>query len=218
MTELHPVRIVGIILLQCILVYIQAIIMPSFIITSIHIAVVVIGFVSGILAYLKKSHFLRLITVWSSLAAWLFFVSLRAWMILFDNSLLVAFLLVVILVLAGALHYLNQGLSEFLYREQMNPQTKGGKLFRRYIVWVIVIWTFIARGGIVIHRPGDMELLPRFLWYMAIMAYSLSAGFTFFAVYQCIFLEPTGSIWKKWSWKWKRKKKKKAENERAELP
>ncbi len=212
MTDLHPLRIVGGILLLCILVYIQAIIMPSAIITSIHIAVVVIGFISGVLAYLKKNHPLRLVFMWSSLPAWLFFVSLRAWMILFDNSLLIAFLLVSVLVLVGGIHYLDKDLSKFLYREQMNPQTKGGKLFRRYIVWVIIIWTFIARSGVIIYRPGDMELLPRFLWYMAILMYFGSAVFTFFTVHQCLFLEPTRPIWKVWSWKWGRNKNNQVES------
>lgn len=201
MTDLHPVRIVGGILLLCILVYIQAIIMPSAIITGIHVAVVAIGFVSGVLAYLNKNHLLRFVFMWSSLPAWLFFISLRAWMILFDNSLIVVFLLVAVLVLAGTVHYLDNDLSKFLYREQMNPQTKGGKLFRRYVIWVILIWTFIARSGVIIYRPGEMELLPHFLWYMAVLMYLGSAVFTFFTVYQCLLLEPTRPVWKEWSWK-----------------
>lgn len=176
--------------------------MPSAVITGVQIAVAMIGFIGGILAYLKKSRLLRFVFAWSSLPAWLFFTSLRAWMILFDNSLIVVFLLVAVLVLTGVVHYLDKDLSKFLYREQMNPQTKGGKLFRRYIIWVIVIWTFIARSGVIINRPGEMELLPRFLWYMAILMYLGSAVFTFFTVHQCLLLEPTRPVWKEWSWKW----------------
>jgi hypothetical protein len=183
MTDLHPVRIVGVIILQCILVFLQEFLIPSFIITGVYVVVMMIGFISGLLAYLQKNHFLRLVFVWSSLAAMLFFASLRAWMILFENSLLVSSLLIVILSFIGALPYLNREWSDFIYWEQLSPKTKGGKFFQRFMILVVVVWTFIARGGITFPHGGGMELLPHFLWYMAILMYIGSAAFTFFAVY-----------------------------------
>jgi|GEM_PF-3123177 hypothetical protein len=220
MTDLHPIRILGLIFFQCILIFLKALVMPSPVITSVYIAVAVIGFVSGILAYLRKSHFLRLLCMWSALAAMTFFASLSAWMILFDNSLLVAFLLVVVLILVGAMPYINEEWSKFIYWELLSPRTKAGKLFNRFILVVIVIWTFIARRGVIYHRPGDMEYLPSFLWYFAILIYFTSVAFTFYHVYQTMFFEPTlpTPIWKKWKWKWKRKSRKKTKNESSELP
>ncbi|MCC7117514.1 MAG: hypothetical protein IT310_03225 [Anaerolineales bacterium] len=205
MPDLHPSRIALGILLQGILVYLQNFLMPSTIITGIYIVVVVIGFVCGILAPLKRSHVLRMISLLSlAFPAWCFFLSLRAWMILFDNSLLVTFLLIVVVGLAGALPHLNNDLSRFMYWEQLHPRTKGGRFVQRFMILATVIWTFIARRGIIIHqRPRFIELTPGFLWYAAILFYIGAVALTFFFVYQSIFVEPTDPRWnEKWSWRW----------------
>lgn len=212
MTDLHPLRILAVIFVQCFFIFGTEIMIPSSLITNIYIGVAIIGFISGILAPLKKSHLLRLIFMWSSLTAFLFFLSMRAWMILFDNSLLVAFLLVAVLAVIGALPYLNKKLSEFLYWEQLSPRTAGGKLFQRFAVLAIVIWTFIARSGYVNHHHGDVELLPRLLWYLALVMYTASTVTTFYAVYQCMFFELKHPAWKKWSWRGNKKKRNKNES------
>lgn len=184
-------------------------------ITTISIFVTLVSTVIGVLAYIYRSKLLRMVHILSFLGLMFFLWSLRAWITLFDNSLFVLFLLSTGLVLIGMLPIVNKEWSEYFYREQIYPQTKGGKLFRWVSAWVIIIGAFIARAGWYIVENGERIMSPRLAWFLAGTMYLASVWFTFFAIHDYMFFEPD---WKEWSWKWKRKSKKRVENKGNKLP